>query len=753
MTKKRIIYWIFFGAVLLYLTLLTVSNRIPPNSLFLCGEYQATLSYTPHLETLYENIDFSKPSNLFSCPGCILFYPYSWLYSTTYFTYLSIGETMNLNPFVFYIASGILLQILATYSLIRFGLGKRNLKFQYVLLVSFLLYTPVYKAQLLCSGTSYAINHTIVILFISFLLYIFRDIKSFTTNKLLLLTGIANLLILLILTLGINYLPILFYSAIILLGFNIKNIFSNLKKFSIIGFTTVTTFILLNISWIRNIGEYEFKKSFLAPVNNETFLDAVTGRYFISLNIHPTVPIIFCIFLLLTIVVHIYYKSKSIRLLLLAYALIVILLMGSNSPYNLYLFIFDNFPLMSSIRSSHRLYAFVFMFQIILTYTAIETLKGKLKTAYITLFSILLLLNVYTSVKQLQQHVIFTTIPKEYTEIVEYIETNHPNESVLYLPINSSSYLYGNYDWYDQRKLTHNPYVYIDLMQSLLYLKNNIQIFNWYNYEPNDYHLNRLTNLYISKSEMAAINLSERIENIKPTLIIDDNYHLKREEYNNLLLENYQEIKTFGKIKLYKRVAEINCEKYYGNVIIDRKEVCFDYYNPTFLNNKTIQEFIFETKPSKTWELGQLVRSDKVHSELIYSQNARTHLTNSAIIFNTDTIEIVNPENNNEPTEFQQFYSTNNNGYLLFEGIHIPNESVKFSEIIIRYNNNIKNVTINNSSKFTLYVVSLENLNHSPIKVYATGGYTLLSKPVLLSELQYSKFLNLAEKTILRIEP
>ena len=725
--------------LLLYVSLGFVSTKIPTNSLYVCGEYQSTLSLPSHLDVLRSNIDFTNPNTLFSCPGCALFYPYSMLYSLSYFTYLSLGSYLNINTFLFYVSSGIVIQLLSIILFFKFGLGKEKLNWLGIALTASIFIFPVYKTQLLCSGTSYALNHSITLLFITYLIYIFRKIKDFDARKLVSFGLLGTLLLALIILLGINYVPILIYTGLILCVFHIKSIRMNLRKIIMLATITLSIFIIANLKWIVNLGNYEFQKNFLAPANNETFLDAFTGRYFVTVSTPEILPVLFALFLFITIIVNFYLKTPHIKKLTATYLFIIMILMGNNLFINLYGFIFDNFPLMSSIRSSHRFYVFIFTIQIILIYNLIEKLKGKLKRIYVVCLVTIIVLTGISTINQAKEQYVNLQIPTDYPQVEQYIKQNLKGKTVLYLPFNNNQYLYGKYNWYELTKQNHNPYVYLDVAQSIFYIDDLIQIFNWYHYGPEEYHLNRLKNYYLTINSDKIFPTDTQIRNLNPDIIlVDRNAKVLQNEYD-FELSNYTKDREFGRITVYQRDSEIKCQKYYGNIITKIDGYCFDNYNPDLLNEKDRYEFIYENITKTNWQKASIFKSPQILKKMISSQDARDYLVNKQIIFNTDTVELLNPN----PTDEFLFSNTQINAdmkYLLFEAVNIPIDNENPSEIIVSTSDKQEIVKITEISKMKLYIIPINITNTDQVKITLRGSYALISTPYFLTQLDYTDF-------------
>lgn len=742
--QKRDLLYISLGSILIYIVLLFITYLLPENFVLLCGEFQYSLDYPGLIKEIQKNIDFSNPANLFGCPGCDLIFPYSWYFSLRYFQYLSISDLIGINPFLYFVVSGVIIQLVAVYVFFRFGLNYKKISKINLLLTSSLLILPVYKATLLCSGTSYAINHSMVLLDIAFVLFVINKTSTLKRYKLLLIGGLANILAYITIALAINYVPIIFYAVIIICAVKIKAIIRNFKSISIIVFTFAITFFITNYQWLINLSGFSNQKFFSAPANNEFFLDALTGRYFIDDIGFRILSPLFLIFLLITIIALVNINLSYKKILIFTYALLIILLMGNRFQPDIYGLLFYNFPLMNTIRSSHRLYVFIFIIQMIFTYNVMEHLRLNSIIRYgiyrllLILICIILIINSYLVLQSQVQKVI---VPDDYNNAKKYIEENYPNSKILYLPYYTGT-LTNQFTWSYSTKPRLNNFVYQNPFLSIYYLPNQLSIFDWYNYPPNEFHLDRLNNLYLSKHTKNDIPSENNLDILEIDIIIVDKYSDALKKLSVINQDSIIKLAEFGEIEIYKR-KEYSCIPYYGNILNERG-YCFSHTVPQHLYKKTKLEFLFETKFNKVGKTLKINKDTNIISYNVSSPIVRNYFTSNRIIFGYNTIEI----HNKEPEVLYNFATIEpqkDRDYLLFESIRIPDINEVPQTIVLVGKRFTKQQIISETEKTTLYVIPLKQFGDSTITIASASRYNLLVNPRIYSKQEFQELQAVAD--------
>jgi hypothetical protein len=622
--------------LILFLLGKILSLYIDTDSIILSGEYIYSLDYLSHLKSLLRNIQWANPDYILSCKDCGLFYHYSWWYSVVIFSIASIGEILNYNPFVFYLVISLSVQFIGIYLL-------RELFFKKVpsisVILSFLVFSlSPYKITLFSSGSWYGFNHgilTIVLVVACWVFYRLSTLKAFQVALLGIFLGVLGSFFT---SISINYLPIAIYSIIVIATFYLKSILKYFHKAVILTISSFLSFCISSLPFIYALfsrpsvpSQYMYTNS----VNNESLVEAVfvraigiIGNNTYSLSM-VTLGIIIIVFIIIS------RRSNLNKIYFLGlYSFIVYLLMGSKATYfNLAGWMFDNIPLMSTIRSTHRFYYFLLLLLsvgIFLVYERILLIKSKIISAFfLIVLSLLIVITSIVNINYLTQTININKLPNEYFQVAQYFE-NIPGKKIYfpsYMPTGES--MSGNYYWFSD-KIT-SPTLYINPFNSLLLLPDLIT-FDGYPFVS--LQLRELRSLVgLDNSPEKIVEAMER-RNIE-YVIIDNNFMWSK-YYPDADLELIKNLLTFewsyGDIEIYRtKDTNDHCDSSYGR--FDSRycqSESYDNIKPNYLIDSSKEDYLLNNYSPIQEELVKIEFRPEVY-DYISNTNLQEYVTERKI--------------------------------------------------------------------------------------------------------------------------
>lgn len=508
----------------IYIFFLIISFFIPEAKFFLVGEYVFSFDYPGHIRNIIAdyNNDYGELLSSTQCIGCPDFYHYSRWYSLVLFLILQSGVVIGLHPFMSYLFWAISMQMLSLYISFNLFFNKLN-KFAFIISSALLILFP-YKYALLGSGGFYALIYAIMIIYHSMIVYIIKDLSKYKKSYILKYSFFIGVAASFFLNIGIGYFPIVVYSTLIIFLYFWKQIFKNIRKFILLLIPIGILPILLNLPMVLSVilASKNASRVYL-DFSSYDFLDAFTGGLFFYSDLKLGGALL--ILLLIYFVSVSYLRKKTKIALFLIYLITGLCLLGENINPSFYNFVFNNFPLIDSIRSTHRYIFFELFILTTFTYHGILTLMINKKYLYkeFGIFLGLLLLCVITFNIYLNRNYVQTGIlPHEYFTLHEKLQDN--NKKTIYLPhyLPDHERMQENFSWMSQEHVP-NKTLYKNPYSSLLAMKklNHVEEFT---YDEEAKAFRELTSYSLDGEEFIKILKRAGIQQV----IVDKNFYWQK---------------------------------------------------------------------------------------------------------------------------------------------------------------------------------------------------------------------------------
>lgn len=581
---KEILFIIFCIVIASFL----INIFIPQNTVFFIGEYIYSFDYLGHISNIlddYRNSGFTIDDT--NCDDCPDFYHYSRWYSLVKIGYLSIGQLLHLNAFVFLVSSMICLLLIGLY-IFSHSYFKNFQLIPFIIAAYFYIFYP-YRFSLFVETHDGTIHSSILIL-ASFFIILLSNFNKFNFKQIIVYSVMSGFFFSLFLNINIGYLPILLYLALIYSVFFLKYVTKSFKKIVIFVISFTIPIIILNIpvlySLIRSGNSRHYENYFSFGL-----IDSFTsGLSLAQTDFH--VLVIICILFILSLVLSTLTIKQRFYLTAL-YLFFGILLLGKNSPINIYGWLFNNLPLGDSLRSTYRL----FFFQLVIIFIVIYHLlnwfylrKEKAsKIAFLIIISVVILVPAL-HIKQHSNYILKLELPNEYFIAQKYLN-NLPGKKIYYpYGVNgvinlSNSYTWSNPDYAESIVIYKNPFT------SLLPIRNIVQFEKYPLLSSQLLELRNLTDMQkTAKYVVEALSL----RNID-YLIYDNNYLWDSIQSRIKLADLLKEInlyKKIGNLYVFKipKSKQI-CNSAYGDFRINS---CFSVKNPKSLISRSKLDYILE---------------------------------------------------------------------------------------------------------------------------------------------------------------
>jgi hypothetical protein len=557
---------------------------VDPHMMIFGGEYIFSFDYFTHiLNIITEYKQYGLGIDNISCDNCPDFYHYSRWYSLFKIGYVGIGQLIYLHPFIFLIYSSIILQIISLYIFTRVFLKKY--RFIPFITAAFFFIANPYKFSLYIEthdGTLYAAT----ILLITIVHYSLTNLNKLTLKQTLVYALFTGLLLSSFFNLAIAFLPIITYALVILFITNLKRIRHNINKFIVYISPIGILVVLVNIPLFHSLLVFGNTKHYSGYISYSLRDSLLLGMDQAITN--PFVVVIATLAIILSFGYS--YLSKRHKLhLIFTYFLIGILLMGENSPINIYEIIFKNFPLMDSLRSTYRLYVFQMIIVYVFMYTALINSSHYKRIISLTIYFLIVivpLLHIYDN----KNYFYYGVLPPEYFEAQQYL--NKIDEKKLYFPLNQQGIQnISNRFYWSMPNYNQTIVIYKNPFTSVIPVKNILQ-FEKYPLLSKD--LLEIRSGFGADTPLEdTINLLAR-QNIK-YIIYDNNYKWETSAENiplDKLLALTHLKKRFGSIYILE-VPKVNtkCDRYYGDL---NPNECLDVMDPEILRNRSHVSYILD---------------------------------------------------------------------------------------------------------------------------------------------------------------
>jgi hypothetical protein len=726
--------------LLIFLFSLAISLILEENRFFLSGEYAFSFDYLGHINNIIQDFKTDPRELLRSteCIDCINFYHYSRWYSLIMLSILQIGVFLGLHPFMSYIFMSVSMQMIALYIAFRIFFREVN-KIAYIASSVFLIIYP-YKFSLIGSGSLYSLHYAFLITYHSLLIYLLSNLKSLKTSKITkysLLIGAASSFFL---NISIGYFPIVFYSTIAIILFFYKHVFSNIKKFVVMFGIIAATAAIVNIPIIYSIIQ-SGKSHIYANFSSYSITNALTAGLFYYSKLKIEGIFLIGIILYLAIISRLSLRSKIIFASI--YLITGIILIGNNISPSLYDFVFNNFPLMNSIRSTHRFIFFELFIIVIFIYSGLSYMltdkKIFLKMSGVFLSAILIFLpgyNIFLNKNYIQT----SFLPNEYLAVDTYLQNNETK--IIYFPSYMPVFhdMNGNYNWLPVKEVPLGL-IYANPFTSLLSIKNLVHVETFMT-SPKSQELRALTHHTNPPNEVIKALGYAGIER----LIIDKNFMWDKvfPEFDlNELEKGLKLRKRFGNIYIYDVPAiRDDCLKFYGNFKLG---YCIDHKNPKVFIEKTKKDFILDQiSQSEYSSTISFNRSKKVIHLIIADPSLTEYVIANKIFITTSHIHVDEPINDIYTTKV-----TGNKYLLSIPVLKVKQKSRFFGNMYMEITvNGVVKKRISPYSEVENYaweqiVLDLKKDEEHIINIQTKeDGAMVFGSPMLLELFEYKKFDN-----------
>lgn len=741
----------------------------------LSGEYIYSLDYPHHWDNIKDHIQWGNPDYMLHCYDCGLFYHYSWWYSFVLFSITSIGQWLGYNAFVFYVLINLLAQFTGVY--VIWYLFFKQAHWMSVFIGFCVMSFSVYKVSLIGSGSWYGMNYGILTVVFALSVYLLKHVRTMSRRELMYYGTALGFLGSIFTHIAINYLPILIYAILGIALFFILSIVKNLQKLAITFLGFVVAFVFGAWPFILSLlrGPIDQGLAYGNSVNNETLLDAVFVR---SLSLMPddAYSILYVVFFVSILVLFVFSCTKMLYkfLFISLYVLFVIILMGNQFPlFDLYGWVFHHFPLMNTIRASHRFFYFPLLFQVVFIFFGVEYLQGirasiHRRVCLMTLSAIVLVISVW-NLLYITKVIAITHIPEAYKNVATFLN-ERSDARVVYLPFGTPLHeeISKDYSW-----------VNVDDESTPMLYKNPFQSI---------YLINRLARPYDSNYAIFPYSL----ESIQESMLLDFRYNdpfaiAKNLQYTNadyVIVDSYFSWEKFDvdKNAMYDAIAESNgfvLEKCFDEICIFRKLENEDsdpiyYYgnilkdgnyhlrenDVSFLNGKSVDGYILENL--SVFGIGEdcanrvAPEQNRLFSFDITNYSVFNHIMESGALFPQRVLETYQPEN---VVLFRYTVKQHDSLFampILRSNFPAPNNGIVS---VTLGGDNIKNIDIDSDdTTFSWYLLNIkDNVGKEVVVSTLKEGYYLTGYPIVVNNIglayinnlkQSGYFTNLGQKTM-----
>ncbi|MBA3723305.1 MAG: hypothetical protein H0W89_00225 [Candidatus Levybacteria bacterium] len=526
----------------------------------------------------------------------------------------------------------VLTQLISLYIFSRIILGKASLV--PFLVASFVFIFYPYKYSLLIE-THDGLLYSNMILYITLLLWSFKNLDKLSTKKILFSSLGVGLLLSFFLNANIAFLPIVIYTSIILAFIFRSKLLANSRKSFIYVFIMVGVTALINIPLLNSLFQNGNSRHYEGYISFNYIDSFLSGLSIAQTDIQITI-----LLAMLLILCFIYAPIKRTYKLwmLSAYVFIAIMIAGNNSPINIYGWMFEHVPLIDSLRATYRFMFFELMIFFIIIYVTLRKLHDG-NMVQLLLFGMMSALFIYLPLQHIstnKDYFFKTSLPEEYFDAQKYLNTK-PEKKVYFPPRTpifrsiATDYTWGKSDYKASILLYKNPFT------SLLPVTNLVQ-FERYPYllSPEYLEINYLTDLRLSPADIVRALELRQVKYI----ILDKNYkwnEIYPEFEIDTLMEQGVAEKQFGNITILRLKGKSNkCKKGYGTILL---EYCTSYDKDTKLINKTFQEFTLETSPEKIGKKLS-VRRNSIYTKSVLDPILHRAFVDNRVLFSKEIMQV-----------------------------------------------------------------------------------------------------------------
>lgn len=700
------------------------------------GEYLFTFDATTHVKNILSDLQSNIPqqldnTNCFDCPN---FYHHSRWHALFDMVFQVIGSFTGLHPFIFYITSTVIIQLMAIYLFVRVILKRFSFLPFLVAAVTFIAFP--YKYQLLSGGTYDGIIHANIILVLTIAIFLFQNLRKISYKEILIYSLLMGACFSFFLNTSIIYFPLALYMTILIIFFYVKSIIVNKRKFLLFSLCFVIPVVIINLpfflSFLTNGNTKHFQEYY-----SYGYLDALLAGIKISeatINIVYFYSIIFAAFFIIAPI-----SIKKKLLMVGIYLFCASLILGKNSPIDIYNFIFHYFPFMDLLRSNYRFTFFELFILFILSYLALIKISEKksyiVKIVYF-LICILLFVVPLLHIVQHKDYFFVGELPKEYFVSQKYL--NSLDGKKVYFPQSMPSIknVVTAYTWGDEKYMS-SLILYKNPFTSLVPVENLVQFEKFPLLSPKLLELYDLTNMNRSTKDIVAALSKRHISYI----IFDGNYRWNETKYALNITELLRETKLekkIGNIYILKIPdAQKSCVPSYGDFRINN---CFDDKTPQKFINRTPSEFLLETR-TKEYATKLPLSQNALYTRNVLDPIIHTELINNSILFSKDILQIDGNQKNVFSLEIPK------GNYQLFVPLlqlHPMNGQFGDANASVLLNNTqIKSISpYAQCSGVHWYKISLSaNQNKNTISLDITNKNYMIfnSEPLLVTDTQYKK--------------
>ncbi len=713
---------------------------IGKNRVYLVGEYISSFDYEGHIQNIMNDFK-SNPGSLFqltTCTDCPILYAHSRWEALHIFIVNAIGKYIGLHPFIWYLYIILVVNLIGYYAFIKLVVKK----FQGVpFVISFIsfFFAPLHFNLL--GGGLQIISNGMLLLMFALLIHLYSNLGKIMLPKLVLLSVLFGITLAFFFNIGLIYFPLVFYYLVIISMYYWKIIIDNLAKFYLIVSSNILIPILFNLPIFISIIYSYISTGNIRELNNYIsygLIDSLTG---ISLQTGLNNLSIIVFFGLIIIL---FFKSK-IRLqykmvMVSIYFLVVIILLGVNSPINLFDWIFMNFPLMKSIRATYRFAFLQILIYSLIIYCGLLTLSNLkiyfFKFYYIIIVAIVLSIHINFLIEN-RKYFHSIELPDEYIKVKNYFYDIR--DKVIYFPsyVPNFTSMTNNFDWYNVNAQLQS--LYPNPFNTILSLRNLIQFEN-FNLSITNREIKSLTSYNVKPGEI--LNALE-YAGIR-YVIVDKNYFWQK-NYPDFDIDSFTRnlilIQRYGNLSIYKLTdRSSDCLRSYGNY---KAGYCVSLQdNPRYLVAKSVRDYYLDKL-----ELGRsnnIIDKNSASRWMpgIFSPELSNYINDNHIMVPYDIFE---PEKN----DISVFSSIlEKKSYKLLLPLLKISESFKIfrdSVITVYLDDKLVYKAIPYGDKIGMYWEEIEIDNSKASKAILTigtqgEGFVVLGKPLLFDQSEWNRF-------------
>ncbi len=620
------------------LTAYITNNFLSKNTIVQAGEYIFSFDYLGHLQNILtdpRSVPAEDYTNCFDCPD---FYHYSRWYSTFKIGYHSLSQIIGLHPFIFLILSMVVTQLTSLYIFVRVLFKKFS--WGPFLISSFVFIFYPYKYSLLVE-THDGLLYSCMLIFLTLIMWTLTNVAKLTFRKIVLLGLLTGLVFSTFLNVNIAFFPIAFYAAIIVGLFNRNKIVTHFKKTAAYAGSISIPSTIINLPLLGSLSKYGNSRHYEGYISFDFVDSSMAG-----LHTANTDNFIIICFAILFIFIFIYAPMNLRKKLILfgVYVLTTLIIMGKNSPINIYGWLFNNVPLIDSLRATYRFMFFEFIIIFVVTYLSLQKLQanGLYKKILFIFLSLSLVYLTLSHIYTQRDYFFVTELPAEYFSAQKFV--NNLEGKKVYFPPTTQLFhsISTDYSWvdtgYNQSILLYkNPYT------SLLPIKNLMQFERFpYLLSPPYLELRYLTDLRHSPENIVKAMELRGIRYV----IFDQNYKWKN-NYPDFDVDKFIGMtsieKKFGNIHVLKLSEKSSsCKKGYGTISL---EYCTSHKPDAKLINRTREEFLLETTP-ETIAKKITLRKNTIYTKSVLDPILHQVFIDNRILFNSEIMQVFGDQKN-----------------------------------------------------------------------------------------------------------